>query len=316
MPNFEKLLEKAKKNRTETKDVEFKQEFDISSTHDFVELTKDFVAMANSGGGIILIGVDNNCTPSGFYVTDVLNIDTADITKKIKRFIGSEKIDFDIYETTIDEEIIAVINVYPVDYPIIFEIEGSYPHGIKGTKIAFHKGTLYFRNTGESETGNFNDLRKFVEDKIDKIRRDWLDGIKKVTTAPIGSIVSVHQKDKEILIPETIDRSIMEVQISNDPKAKEVKGVNTNLTHPYRLREFTKKMNKKLGGIPKVKENTIKKILDLYKLKNDLSFYFSPLHSSPQYSEKFFNFILERHEKDKTFFSTAIRLHKTTDWWN
>jgi hypothetical protein len=39
----------------ETQSVDFKRQFDPSSSAEWCELTKDLVAMANSGGGVILV---------------------------------------------------------------------------------------------------------------------------------------------------------------------------------------------------------------------------------------------------------------------
>ena len=48
----------------ESKFIEFKEAFDVSSARDWCELTKDIVALANTGGGVILIGLDNRGNPN------------------------------------------------------------------------------------------------------------------------------------------------------------------------------------------------------------------------------------------------------------
>src|SRR5437588_10308492 len=50
--------------KNESKSVDFKSAFDPDCAADWCELLKDIVAMANSGGGTVLIGVadDGQCT--------------------------------------------------------------------------------------------------------------------------------------------------------------------------------------------------------------------------------------------------------------
>jgi predicted HTH transcriptional regulator len=56
------LLQKAVEARRESKYVDFKASADLAVHGDCCELVKDIVAMANAGGGVILLGG----TPSEF----------------------------------------------------------------------------------------------------------------------------------------------------------------------------------------------------------------------------------------------------------
>jgi len=83
MMSKDKMLEKAKLAKRESKYVDFKERFDVNSSKDWCEIIKDIVAMANSRGGCILIGVKNDGTSSEFDVTNILNLDPAQVTDKI-----------------------------------------------------------------------------------------------------------------------------------------------------------------------------------------------------------------------------------------
>ncbi len=72
-----KRVDKGLKAKRESKYVEFKRSFDPASTGAWCELIKDIVAMANTGGGVILIGLDNGGIPSKEDVQPVFNIDHA-----------------------------------------------------------------------------------------------------------------------------------------------------------------------------------------------------------------------------------------------
>src|SRR5438093_12396899 len=70
--------------KNESKSVDFKSAFDPDCAADWCELLKDVVAMANSGGGPILIGVadDGQCT-GRLSALKILQTDPAKITDKI-----------------------------------------------------------------------------------------------------------------------------------------------------------------------------------------------------------------------------------------
>jgi predicted HTH transcriptional regulator len=65
-------LEKAKNAKRESKYIEFKEKFDIREAQDWCEIIKDIIAVANSGGGWILIGVKRDGSLSGWDDTPVV----------------------------------------------------------------------------------------------------------------------------------------------------------------------------------------------------------------------------------------------------
>jgi Putative DNA-binding domain len=58
----------------EGKTVDFKSQFDPASEAECTEFVKDLVAMANSGGGFILIGVQDDAELSGADISSVLRL--------------------------------------------------------------------------------------------------------------------------------------------------------------------------------------------------------------------------------------------------
>ena len=96
-----KLIEQALGARRESKRVEFKEKFS-SDKRGWCELLKDVFALSNSGGGIILFGVDNTGTPTGVVQTGILNLDPADFTNKVQSYTSHNFSDFEIFEAKKD----------------------------------------------------------------------------------------------------------------------------------------------------------------------------------------------------------------------
>ena len=59
-------LETAIDLKAESSSVDYKSCFDISSSADWLEVVKDVVAMANSGGGVVIFGVTDDGNMSTF----------------------------------------------------------------------------------------------------------------------------------------------------------------------------------------------------------------------------------------------------------
>jgi len=81
------LIQRALTAKRESKYVDFKAGLDFSEPHAWCEIVKDMIAMANSGAGVLLIGLDNKGNPTGFDPTPVLDVDEAVVTDRIHKTI-------------------------------------------------------------------------------------------------------------------------------------------------------------------------------------------------------------------------------------
>lgn len=79
------ITHKAIKAKKESKYIEFKECFDPESAREWCELIKDIVAIGNSGGGVILFGVDDSGRPNAIDRSALVNLDPADIANKISK---------------------------------------------------------------------------------------------------------------------------------------------------------------------------------------------------------------------------------------
>ncbi len=84
----------------ETADIDFKAGFDTTSAEDWCELIKDIVAMANSSGGVVVFGVNDDGSPSTADLASVQNLDPAMIVDKIKKYTGQQFAGFSVSSGT------------------------------------------------------------------------------------------------------------------------------------------------------------------------------------------------------------------------
>ncbi len=185
-------LEEISIQKQESSNLDFKESFDTNGGRDWCELIKDIAAMANSGGGAILIGVKDDGEPSNHDVGEILKLDQANIVNKISSYTDEQFSSIETHELTRAGSRIAVFIISGSEYPIVFKKPGTYDIGGGKQQTAFSVGSIYFRHGTKSENCRASDIRDFVERKIASIKGSWLDGIRRVVEAPEGSQVIVH----------------------------------------------------------------------------------------------------------------------------
>src|SRR4051812_30302163 len=83
------LVQKAETANQESRQLDFKGQFE-DTTECWCALIKDIVAMANSGGGILVFGANSDGGPSGIDCNALLNCDLAVISSKVFKWTGYE----------------------------------------------------------------------------------------------------------------------------------------------------------------------------------------------------------------------------------
>jgi len=200
------IIAKALTVKRESKYIEFKQSFDPNLPGAWCELIKDLVAIANSGGGIIVFGLDSLGVPTGASIDAITSIDPADIANKVSRYTGLVDFEFEIRRLTKKGQNLVAFVVQPVSVPLVFKNPGTYDIGSGKQRTAFGVGTVYFRHGAKSEPGKSEDIRRVIERQLELIRHSWLKGVRKIVQAPKGDTNccrSTHKSGYPTLLDNT-----------------------------------------------------------------------------------------------------------------
>lgn len=298
------LVDKALKAKRESKFIDFKSAFDPESTGDWCELIKDIVAMANSGGGAIVIGLDNGGAVSKKDVTAVLALDHAKFVDKIRKYTDFEFGELEVHEAKKESTAVAIIEISAVKVPMVFTAVGTYEieAGEKQKqKTAFSKGTVYFRHGAKSEPGTTEDIRNVIERQLEAIRGEWLDGVRKVVTAPQGSAVTVFSGE----IRESSSPEATPIRLVDDPSAPGYRLIDHDTTYPHRQTEVVGVVNGMLPDGIGINTYDILAVRRVYDIDGDPRYCHTPKFGSPQYSDNFARWIVDRHKENKSFFAEA-----------
>jgi hypothetical protein len=296
------MNERAVDAKRESKTVDFKRSLSPDAPGDWCELIKDIVAMANSGGGTILIGVDNDGSSAGdSNVQQVLSVDPAHVTDKIQKYTGVHFDNFSISEGSRAGSPIAVLGVGRPVSPLVFDKPGTYALPDGKQKTAFSAGTVYIRHGAKSEPATTEDLRRILERYVQFVRKEWMSGVRKVVNAPIGSAVNVLPAE----VRSSESQEATPIRITKDASAPAYRLVDPDVTHPWRQKELIKEVNKSLPNGQRINQFDIQAIRHLYDLDSDHRFRHKSRFAAPQYSPEFYKWLLEQVERDPAFFEKS-----------
>lgn len=292
-------FDKVKNAKKESKQLDFKEKLDVNQAGDWCEIIKDIVAMANSGGGCLLIGVKDDGTPSGWDGNYLLEFDPAMITDKIAKYTGEQYDGFEIQEVEKNGYKLVAIMIDAVSIPLIFIQQGNYDIGEGKQKSAFSKGTIYFRHGTKSEPGNNIDLRDVIEKEIKKRQKLLNSNLRKVVNAPSGYQI-------KLLPPEVTESSLSTatpIRIVDDPKAPAYRKLDYDQTYPYRQKEVLELLNQKLNIEKKITTWDFQCIRKVFRIDESKPDFFGKSKFGPlQYSNSFVNWLVEQYKNDQLFF--------------
>ena len=284
--------------------MDFKSEADFSQLESCLELVKDIVAMANSGGGVIVVGVDDSGNSSNFDISGFVKTDLATITDQIFKYTSRHFDAFSIEQTTRGSSQIAVLIVDETSVPMVFTKTGSYPFQGK-TKSAFSQGSIYYRHGSKSEPCVPDDIEISIRKEVEARRKEWLDGIRRIVEAPKGSRVEIVPGSSLI----SKDSESRPIRLTDDPKAKAVPALNPNTTHPYRATQAAREIARRLGDKVHVSRVTVTDMKWYLGLQNDIKYCWNPkfIGASTQYSEAFVDKVVSEYNKDGQVFEEVRR---------
>lgn len=207
--------------RRESSALDFKASFDPDAPGDWCELIKDLVAMANTSGGYVLVGANDDGTSSLSSILITRRIDQAVLIDKLSKYTEVQPSEANFRLFALDGHRRAIFYVNKVDVPIVFCRPGTYSISTSKQKTAFNAGTIYFRHGSKSEPALQSDLQRVIDKYLASRRRELLEGLRKVVAAPPGQKVLLISKDTRI----TTDSAAPLVRLSDDPTVPAVRGV-------------------------------------------------------------------------------------------
>jgi hypothetical protein len=252
---------------------------------DFVELVRDVAALANSGGGVIVLD-------------GIAGVDEELLHEQLGQYAEPEFEGFDVEPVSRNGRPSTAVVVEGVrNAPLVFTQTGR----VGGDHVAFVRGGLYFRHGAKSEAATGDDVRDFIRRQLEATRTQWLANIRQVMHAPDGAEVAVietAERDEE-------GRPTL-IRLTTDPHAPLYGQVDPDQSHPYRQKEVIREVNARLGE-GAVNAFDVLSVRRVHAISEESrpEFVHVPKFGSPQYSDAFVEWLVAERQRDPRFFEQA-----------
>lgn len=283
----------------ESTNIDFKSEVLWDKKSDVIELIKDIIAMANTGGGCILLGVKDNGIINDKYSSQDL-IDHADLVNKIEKYTDTQFSDFAFQSINREDGNAISIIINESHLPIVFTNPGTYEIEDNRQKTAFNRGTIYFRHGAKSEPCNNYDIKRIFDSELLRVKDSWLGNIKKVVEAPIGHVA--YMAPPNVTLVES--KEAIPIRITDKEDAPVYKIQNPDDICPFRQKEVLKEVNNRLKdgfSINGYDITAVNAVFEINENKPDL--FYKSLYGPKQYSKAYIDFLLQNFNKNDQFFS-------------
>ena len=183
------LLHFAQEMKAELDELDFKGSFDMSGTPDKVELAKDVVAMNNTRGGYILLGVANDGTPVGLSKEQYDNLDPTPLSNKVNEYAIPQEASLRLAKHELSFESVEEPRYFGLLYcprrrglPIMMSKDGNYqdPNRPGHHLHAFRKHDVYVRRGAQSKPMQPEDMQRFFGEALAGSKESWMEDITKL----------------------------------------------------------------------------------------------------------------------------------------
>ena len=306
----EKFLELARTARKENRQIDFKESIDLQSSQDWARIIKDIIAMANSGGGIILFGIKDDGSYSKFDRNIILDIDPAVMADKILSYTKEDFSDFEIVEVIRNKRKVVALIVSAAPTPIVFTRAGTDVLEGGKQKSAFARGSVYFRHGAKSEPGTTTDIKNAIDRVVGRFKKNWFQGIRKIANIQDGEEVVVSRKDSFGSV-----KPVQKVlgKIVADKSAPSFRLENPREVWPFRMKDAVDEINKNLNRKKIINNHDILCIRKQYNVNETTKpeYVYKPYQDlSPRYSIQFTGWVTNSYKRNSRFFDEAREYFK------
>jgi hypothetical protein len=286
--------------------VVFVESFSTSSDRDWCELIRDVAAVANSGGGTILIRCQIGDKSSDPHCPRTIDLAASDVVHRLALHTDDSYADIRVQAVDRDSQPVVEIHVGAARFPLGFTKAGVYRDAAEPPQEhqVFAAGSFYFRHGRESLPGNSADMRDFFERPLSAMRNKWLREFRRAVDAPL---------EDELL---TSAANLKPVRIVNDPDAPPLHPQDVDRLYPWRQKDLVRELNHRLGRHA-LNSYDIQATRRQHHLDDRPEFVFRLEGAGRRYSPAVADWIMDQYEHDPTFFQQArsadhemLRMHR------
>ena len=202
--------------------LDYKQTIELGSEKEWLGLTKDISAFANTYGGYLVFGIEDGSGSIVGLARDAADFikDASKLQAKINRHLDPHIIGLRAKEFRINgQAVVAVFIPQSIGTTHIISKLGKFKHTSGQDKVVLQQGTFYVRRSAGNHLGDSRDLSDVIERRIDQFRSALIDKVARVVNSPASSDVFILSKDPN-------DKAGERFIIEDSPESIPVKGMS------------------------------------------------------------------------------------------
>jgi hypothetical protein len=207
-------------SRKEPPDIEFKLGFDGSNAS-WLDVLKHLVAMANSGGGTLVFGVDRDGARRGLPGSLLAVFDPANITNKLRKY-SPGNVTTAYRELVVGSLQFGFLLVDGSESIGVFESDGNFqmPDGKPGR--SFVRGIVYVRVPGSTREATQRDLDALVHRIAERRVSAFLARIERIAKVPDESelIATIGRDQTRGVVITKVDRPSVIIRPEAEPNTE------------------------------------------------------------------------------------------------
>jgi hypothetical protein len=273
--------------------------FEAASELAWGELVRDVTAVANIGGGGLVLPLKvNGCADRERIVAGIL--------ERLARCTDPLFDDVRASESAATEPDVLNLIVGPAEFPIGFkrsfgDVSSS---DTSQTTQPFVAGAFYFWHAGKSELATSRDFQAFIECRLDEVRRRWSKEIDRVLSRPLKAIRKQRRGRRPSRQSRGMSTNLQPVRIVNDANAPVLQPQHVDQLYPWRQKEIVAELNRRIGR-PVITTYDLQAVRRQHRLDERPEFVFHLPGAGRRYSPAAVDWMLAQYAHEPVFFTRA-----------
>lgn len=186
--------------------LDFKSAYDDASKKDTVGVVKDIVAMANTEGGFIVLGAENDGRACGLASTQADAVDDAKIASRLSSYLGAS-VEIHVSHHKLDGLALVVITVPRGHQLLVFEKDGQHS---KPAHAEFRAGDVFVRHSSKSERWYQEDVRRITQRIVAREREVWLRTVLPDIQKALGLTAEALRTSTALAPPQSVQALLLQ----------------------------------------------------------------------------------------------------------
>ena len=277
--------------------------FDPSDEEQWCELVRDLIAMANTDGGALVLGLDAHGSAVGLEPAVFHALDRESVIARVRAHTRYDFPELSLRRCEKDGKALLafVLQRAPVPIPFTSILDCGGGRGRRAATIS--PGAVYVRRGGRSSPAEREDLASAIRRRIEEERAAWRKRLRDVIRIPASVRISAGVGD----VHQVTDPGAPAIRLVDEPDAPAYRLENPDAVYPYRQKELIARLRELLPEGTKVTAHTLLTINWAHRTRERPEWTYHPKFGSVQYNEDFARWIVEQVEKDAEFLEKAHR---------